>query len=85
MRHDLVLREIMQAQSESALSAGDITSFVRDGFVRIEGAFSPKTAEQACAILWQATGCDPHDRSTWSQPVVRLDQFGQAPFREAAS
>lgn len=79
------LRDIMQTHSEPALSADDIASFVRDGFVRIEEAFSTQTAEQARSILWEASGCNPDDRSTWTRPVVRLDQFSQAPFREAAN
>lgn len=75
----------MQSRSEPALSADDIALFIRDGFVRIDEAFSTETAEQARAILWKATGCDPDDRSTWTRPVVRLDQFIQTPFQEAAN
>jgi hypothetical protein len=75
----------MQTYSAPALSADDIGLFVRDGFVRIDDAFDAHTAEQARAILWTAAGCDPDDRSTWTRPVVRLDQFGQAPFRKAAN
>jgi hypothetical protein len=75
----------MKTQSEPALSADDIAMFVSDGFVRIDEAFSAHTAAQARAILWKATGCDPNDRSTWIRPVVRLDQFSQTPFREAAN
>jgi hypothetical protein len=69
----------------SALSADQIASFIRDGFVRIDNAFSKQTAEQARSILWQATGCDPSDRSTWTRPVIRLGHFTQTPFREAAN
>jgi hypothetical protein len=79
------LRDFMRNQSNPALSADNIAAFVRDGFIRINEAFSEDTAAQARAILWKATGCDPDDRSTWTQPVVRLDQFSQAPFREAAN
>lgn len=75
----------MDPKTVSALSAAEITSFIRDGFVRLDHAFSKQIAEQARTILWQATGCDPDDRSTWTRPVIRLDQFGQAPFREAAT
>ncbi len=75
----------MDLKHVSALSAESITTFVRDGVVRLDQAFPRQTAEQARKILWQATGCDPHDRSTWTQPVIRLDQFGQAPFRQAAN
>jgi hypothetical protein len=75
----------MRIHSEPVLSADDIALFVHDGFVRIDEAFSTHIAEQARAILWTATGCNPDDPSTWTRPVVRLDQFGQAPFREAAN
>lgn len=75
----------MDLESTSALSADDITSFIRDGFVRLNNVFSKQTAEQAREILWRAMGCDPDDRSTWTRPVIRLDHFGQAPFREAAN
>lgn len=75
----------MKTQSEPALGADDIASFIRDGFVRVDGAFTTHIAEQARAILWKATGCDPDDPSTWTRPVIRLDQFGHAPFREAAN
>jgi hypothetical protein len=75
----------MDPKPVPALSAAEIASFIRDGFVRLDRAFSRQTAEQARAILWQATGCDPDDRSTWTRPVIRLDQFGHSPFREAAN
>lgn len=75
----------MPAEHDRALNAGQIAAFLRDGFVRVDAAFSREIAEDARAILWSATGCDPVDRSTWTRPVVRLDQFGQAPFRKAAN
>ena len=75
----------MQNSNDPALSADDIATFIRDGFVRIDEAFSARTAAEARAILWNATGCDPDDRSTWTMPVVRLGLFAQAPFREAAN
>jgi hypothetical protein len=75
----------MPPESTPALGAADIDTFIRDGFVRIDEAFDKQTAEQARTILWNATGCDPDDPSTWTQPVIRLDQFGQPPFREAAN
>jgi len=83
MRH--FSRDIMRTEPEPVLSTDDIALFIGDGFIRIDQAFSRHTAEQARAILWRATGCDPDDRSTWTRPVVRLDQFGQAPFQEAAN
>src|SRR5690606_33762079 len=80
-----MVREIMQAETPCALSAEQIDAFVCDGFVRIDEAFPQETAEQARSILWRATGCDPADPQSWNRPVIRLDQFGQPPFREAAN
>ena len=75
----------MQSEHLRALSDADIHAFVLNGFVRLDGAFSKRLAEQARSVLWEAAGCDPHDRSTWKSPVIRLGQFAQSPFREAAN
>lgn len=77
-----------RASSEAsiqALSETEIDQFVRDGFVRIDAAFSTETAARAREILWRDTGCDPNDRSTWTKPVIRLWDYAQQPFREAAN
>jgi hypothetical protein len=67
------------------LAPARIEQFITDGFVRIDGAFPPALAEEARAILWRATGCSPDDPATWTQPVVRLGVFTQAPFVAAAN
>jgi Phytanoyl-CoA dioxygenase (PhyH) len=59
--------------------------FVHDGFVCIENAFSAEVAAEAREILWQDTGCDPHDASTWTRPVIRLGDYPNEPFRVAAN
>ena len=63
----------------------DLEAFVNDGFVRIPGAFSRKTADAARAILWRDTGCIPDDPATWTRPVIRLGMYAQAPFVDAAN
>ncbi|QOY90366.1 phytanoyl-CoA dioxygenase family protein [Paludibaculum fermentans] len=68
-----------------SLSPAEIQSFIDDGFVRIDAAFSPQCAAEARAILWRDTGCAPDEPSTWTRPVIRLGQYGQPPFREAAN
>jgi hypothetical protein len=65
--------------------AFDISSFVSDGFVRIDGAFSREIAEEALAILWRDTGCDSNDPGTWTRPVVRLGHYAQPPFLAAGN
>ena len=69
----------------SGLAPAQIDQFITDGFVRIDGAFAREQADAARAILWQATGCDPDDPLTWTQPVIRLGMFTQPPLTEAAN
>lgn len=70
--------------SLQALSDAEIQSFIADGFVPIEGAFARETAEAARGILWRDTGCVPGDPTTWTRPVIRLGEYSQPPFLEAA-
>lgn len=58
--------------------------FITEGFVRIDEAFPRELADAARLILWRATGCDPDDPATWTQPVIRLGMFTEPPFVEAA-
>ena len=67
------------------LSQEQIRSFVNDGFVCLTDAFPRETAERCRDILWRDTGCDPRDRSTWTRPVIRLGNYSDPPFREAAN
>ncbi len=67
------------------LRPAQIQQFINDGFVRIDGAFPRTLADEARAILWRATGCSPDDPTTWTQPVIRLGMFTQAPFVNAAN
>ncbi len=68
-----------------ALTPAEIDHFVRRGFVRIEHAFPEALAEEGRAILWRDMGLIPSDPESWTRPVIRLGQYGQAPFRQAAN
>ena len=72
-------------QGPHALSDAQIQRFITDGFVRIDHAFPRQLADDARAILWRDTGCDPNDPSTWTEPVIRLGMYSQPPFVEAAN
>jgi hypothetical protein len=67
------------------LAPAQVEQFITDGFVRIPDAFPRALADAALAILWNATGCSQDDPTTWTQPVIRLGMFTQAPFIEAAN
>jgi len=71
--------------SVRGLEPVQIEQFITDGFVRIDHAFPRVNADAARAILWKATGCDADDPATWTQPVIRLGMFTQAPFIDAAN
>jgi Phytanoyl-CoA dioxygenase (PhyH) len=68
-----------------SLNESQVRSFIEDGFVRLDEAFPRALADAGRAILWRDAGCDPHDRSTWTRPVVRLGDYAQAPFAEAVN
>jgi hypothetical protein len=65
------------------LTPAEIEQFVAQGFVRIDGAFPRRLADEGRAILWRRLGCDPDDRSTWTRPVMRLPLYQDAPFAAA--
>lgn len=67
------------------LSTEQISSFIDDGYVKVEKAFPSEVAAACRAILWKTTPCDPENPSTWTQPVIRIGELGQEPFKEAAN
>jgi Phytanoyl-CoA dioxygenase (PhyH) len=67
------------------LTTAQINSFINNGFVKIENAFSTEIADECRAILWEATQCDPNNPDSWTQPVIRIGELGFEPFRKAAN
>jgi hypothetical protein len=67
------------------LTDEDVRTFVEDGFVRLPGAVPRATVDQCRAELWEASGCDAADPSTWTKPVIRIGGLATPPFREAAN
>ena len=67
------------------LTTEQVDRFVDEGFVHLAGAFPREVADAGRALLWERTGCDPHDRGTWTRPVIRLGGYSDEPFRAAAT
>jgi hypothetical protein len=67
------------------LTAEQRDRFNKEGFVKLERAFPRDLADEARAILWKDTGCDPDDMATWTKPVIRLGMYSQVPFIKAAN
>lgn len=72
-------------RNDEGLADSEVERFVADGFVQLASAFPREVADAGRALLWAATGCNPDDPATWTQPVVRLPGFGDEPFRAAAN
>jgi len=67
------------------LNPQQIQSFITDGFVRIDNAFSADLALESRNILWKDIPGNPNDSNTWTQPVVWLGMYTQEPFVKAAN
>lgn len=67
------------------LTDPQIQQFITDGYVKVENAFPSALAEEARAILWKDLPGIPNDPTTWTQPVIRLGEYSQEPFRQAAN
>ena len=59
--------------------------FIRDGYVKVESAFSSELADQCRELLWQQLDESPDDPATWTRPVVRLGYQRGGPFEQAAN
>jgi hypothetical protein len=67
------------------LNSKQIQTFITDGFVGIDNAFSADLAAEARNILWKDIPADPNDSTTWTQPVVWLGMYTHDPFIKAAN
>jgi len=67
------------------LTAPQIDRFIEDGCIKIENAFPKEIADECRAILWKASGCDQLNPATWTQPVIRIGELADLPFKMAAN
>ncbi|MBM9510333.1 phytanoyl-CoA dioxygenase family protein [Actinacidiphila acididurans] len=62
-----------------------VDAFLRDGFVKVAGAFPAEIARECAELLWREIGCDPEDPGTWTEPVRWVFDMAQPPFVAAAN
>ncbi|MET7487903.1 phytanoyl-CoA dioxygenase family protein [Streptomyces sp. NPDC005538] len=79
------MREVLPVVEHAGMDDVLVERFLEDGFVKIEGAFPPRVAEDCARLLWRETGYDPDDPSTWKDPVVWIPGLGQGPFAAAVN
>lgn len=67
------------------LTSRQVETFIDDGFVKIENAFSAELAAQCRDELWADLGLSPDEPEKWLQPVIRLGVKTSPPFIKAAN
>ncbi|MGX5733487.1 phytanoyl-CoA dioxygenase [Bosea thiooxidans] len=75
----------MSKTEHISLTPGQVQSFIGDGFVKIENAFSADLAKQGRDELWADIGLSPDEPEKWNQPVIRVGSKSSLPFIEAAN
>jgi len=75
----------MLQSKQVGLTSGQVESFIADGFVKIESAFSADLAKQGREALWVDTGLSPDEPQNWIRPVVRVGFKSSPVFIEAAN
>jgi hypothetical protein len=67
------------------LSDDQVQDFIRDGFVRLEGAFPAGLAAECRDILWGEIGLSPDQPEKWLEPMCVVHERNDEPFLRAAS
>ncbi len=67
------------------LTSRQVQSFIDDGFVKVENAFSTDLAKQCREELWADIGLSPDEPENWTRPVIRVASKASPPFIEAAN
>ncbi|HEY0686296.1 MAG TPA: phytanoyl-CoA dioxygenase family protein [Steroidobacter sp.] len=75
----------MPSPDQTALTPRQVQSFIDDGFIKIENAFSTELAKQCRDELWAEIGLSPGQPETWIHPVIRVASKASRPFVEAAN
>jgi hypothetical protein len=79
------MRAVLRVSQDGPMDDRLVEHFLADGFVKVEGAFPRRVAEDCARLLWRETGYDPEDPATWKEPVVRVAGMAQGPFAAAAN
>ena len=75
----------MPHTERDGLTFDQVQSFIDDGFVKIENAFSTDLAKQCRDELWADIGLSPDEPENWNRPVIRVGFKASPPFVEAAN
>lgn len=75
----------MPNNAQIGLTSRQVQSFIDDGFVKIENAFSADFARQCRDELWADIGLSPSKPEGWTRPVIRVSSKSSPAFIQAAN
>ncbi|GKY89451.1 phytanoyl-CoA dioxygenase family protein [Sinisalibacter aestuarii] len=75
----------MHDNAITGLTERQVRTFIDEGFVKLEQAFSPELAAQCRDELWRDIGLSPDAPEDWRAPVVRVAAKATPPFVAAAN
>src|SRR5687767_1070898 len=75
----------MQRTEHLGLTSRQVQTFIDDGFVKIENAFSTDLAARCRDELWAHIGLSPSEPERWIRPVIRVGFRASPPFVESAN
>lgn len=75
----------MSIPQAMGLTSHQVESFINDGFVKVEDAFSRDLARDCRNELWADIGLAPDRPETWNEPVIRVASKSSPPFVAAAN
>lgn len=75
----------MSVSQDMNLTPHQVENFIKDGFVKVEDAFSRDLAKDCRDELWADMGLSPGRPETWTEPVVRIGSKSSPPFAAVAN
>jgi hypothetical protein len=76
---------MMKTRGMDQLTPHQVEHFIEAGFVKINQAFPASLAQECRKLLWKEMNLKEDEPASWTQPVIRIGEMGQEPFRQAAN
>ena len=78
------IEDLLKHQTFKTLSAEQVESFMKHGFLRLPGAIPLEQCDRWTRDVWHRLGMRADDKSTWTTERNHMAKLGVAPARELA-
>jgi hypothetical protein len=78
------IEELLQYQSFKTLAPDQVSSFMRYGFLRVQGAIPLDKCDWWTRNVWHRLGMDPNDKSTWTTKRSHMSKHHVVPAKDIA-